>query len=102
MSDQSSEAVCEQIGELIEQHLDHLHRGGPPVDLNALPPEIAAQTEPLLAIVDLLTDLGPPSPVATHRVPHNIKAVRCRDRHHAYLTTTRSPQNMSEHVGLVL
>ena len=60
--DDGREAVCEQIGELIEQHLEHLHRGEPPVDIDALPPETAAEAEPLLMIVDMLTDLGPPSP----------------------------------------
>ncbi len=63
MTDRIDDAGHETVSEhIIEQHLEHLHRGGPPVDLAALPPETAAQIEPLLMIVDLLIDLGPSSP----------------------------------------
>ena len=72
MADHTDEAVCEQIGELIEQHLEHLRRDGPPVDLDALPSEIAAKAEPLLMVVDMLTDLGPPATP----IEHDLVAIR--------------------------
>ena len=50
----SSRPLCEQLDDIIEQHLDFVHRDGEPVDLAALPAALAAEAEPLLDVIDLL------------------------------------------------
>ena len=48
----------EQLDDIIEQHLDFVHRDGEPVDLAALPAALAAEAEPLLDVLDLLVRSG--------------------------------------------
>ena len=55
----SSRPLWEQLDDIIEQHLDSVHRGGEPVDLAALPAALAAEAEPLLDVIDLLVRSGP-------------------------------------------
>ena len=50
---------------IIETHLDHVHRGGPAVDLTALPADLADDAGALLEVVDLLIEAADNRQLAT-------------------------------------
>ena len=56
-------SVWEQLDDIVEQQIEHLHRGGPPVDLGQLPASAAAEARLMLQIVEALVDMRPGPPL---------------------------------------
>ena len=71
--------VQEQLDDIIEQQLEHLHRAGPPVNLEGLPPEVIAEARPMLRIVELLVDMRPGPPLESDPVAMRLGLVPLPD-----------------------